>query len=617
MSKSANAAVFKDTEQQCKTNPRLRQSIAEATAKQKIYRQDDPLPAPDPARFPNPAKLTITKNRTLQAAKKYRGSKVAVLNFANPRYPGGSVASGSAAQEEALCRCSDLYFSLNTEQMKQGFYEPHRQNYNPLNTDDLIYTPKVTVFKSDTAKPELLPEKDWQQVDVISCSAPHLGSLKPGAVSKSQVSDEALLALHEKRLRRILDAAAHNGAETVVLGAFGCGVYNNPPELVARAFQNVLKDYTHVFQNIEIAVYCTKKDERNFNAFADAFQEELDAGTATVVRDPGQEGRAAPSIPTREETELDFACAAKLQKALLDRFAERLEGWRQQLEQRGKKSPGKSFAEDVKRSSGSYQKMTACLDNTMTLLKDRTAGYQELRKSIYALYMSGLNYYNDHVGVLGPIRDYGGARFGVAEEITKLLPGLFNAYTHLHGSLSALKDETGRAWGDKSPSAIEEKAAALAEGMSAPRREKLDGYLKPYSVKDLLMSSQKQIEFRKKVRKLSKTFALDYDYTKQPDAYLKLKPNMSVADKAKYYLLKELYDQVYRPDAQYEEICAVVSGFNAAQFTQSVGRLAANPAFQRCVRLNPDTAFTVWKQTQSLQAAPAAPQPEEALPVLR
>lgn len=86
---------------------------------------------------------------------------------------------------------------------------------------------------------------------------------------------------------------------------------------------------------------------------------------------------------------------------------------------------------------------------------------------------------------------------------------------------------------------------------------------------------------------------------------------MSVADHAKYYLLKDLYDQVYRPDAEYEEISAVVSGFNPSKFTEQVERLAADPGFQRCVRLNPNTAFSAWKQIQSTKPAPVQHQMEE------
>ena len=45
---------------------------------------------------------------------------------------------------------------------------------NPINNADIIYTPGVTVFKTDTSNPKLLDEKDWYDVDVITCAAPNL-----------------------------------------------------------------------------------------------------------------------------------------------------------------------------------------------------------------------------------------------------------------------------------------------------------------------------------------------------------------------------------------------------------------------------------------------------------
>ena len=79
--------------------------------------------------------------------------------------------------------------------------------------------------------------------------------------------DKDLLVLHEKRLRRILEVALSEGCDTIILGAFGCGAFQNNPEVVALANRNVIKDYLHAFKNIEFAVYCSPHDERNFKIF--------------------------------------------------------------------------------------------------------------------------------------------------------------------------------------------------------------------------------------------------------------------------------------------------------------------------------------------------------------
>ena len=273
MGRDENVTVFKDTERLCKTNPKLSESVKKATASQKLILEGDTLADQKKDIYEDPAKVVVSKKRTYEAAAGYKGQHVAVHNFASASNPGGGVVNGASAQEECLCRCSGLYFNLNTRAMWDGFYQPHRDAHDPIHNDDIIYTPGVTVFKTDTAMPELMPESDWYDVDVITCAAPNLRNQpsnknNTGDGNKQTVmKDKDLLALHEKRLRRILEVALSEGCDTIILGAFGCGAFQNNPEVVAQANRNVIKDYLHAFKNIEFAVYCSPRDERNFKIF--------------------------------------------------------------------------------------------------------------------------------------------------------------------------------------------------------------------------------------------------------------------------------------------------------------------------------------------------------------
>ena len=273
MGRVENVTVFKDTERLCKTNPKLSESVKKATASQKLILEGDTLADQKKDIYEDPAKVVVSKKRTYEAAAGYKGQHVAVHNFASASNPGGGVVNGASAQEECLCRCSGLYFNLNTRAMWDGFYQPHRDAHDPIHNDDIIYTPGVTVFKTDTAMPELMPESDWYDVDVITCAAPNLrnqpsNKYNTGDGNKQTVmKDKDLLALHEKRLRRILEVALSEGCDTIILGAFGCGAFQNNPEVVAQANRNVIKDYLHAFKNIEFAVYCSPRDERNFKIF--------------------------------------------------------------------------------------------------------------------------------------------------------------------------------------------------------------------------------------------------------------------------------------------------------------------------------------------------------------
>ena len=201
-----------------------------------------------------------------------------MLNFASASNPGGGVAKGSSAQEEAICRCSTLHENLTEKTMWDKFYAPHRKERNPLHNDDCIYTPEVVVFKTDTAYPRLLPEEKWYTVNVLTCAAPNLRTRPSNGMNSGdgdkpvRISQAELKRLHEKRMREVLDIAAAEGNEVVILGAFGCGAFCNPPGVVAAAMKTVVEEYRYQFQTIEFAVYCSPRDDENYRVFQRALE---------------------------------------------------------------------------------------------------------------------------------------------------------------------------------------------------------------------------------------------------------------------------------------------------------------------------------------------------------
>lgn len=273
MGRYENVEVFKDTEKLVKTNARLKAAVRNSTDKQKLILEDGKIIVPNLNRYTEDAKVVVSRKRTYEAASAYKGMKTAVHNFASASNPGGGVERGANAQEECLCRCSGLYFNLNIREMWDGFYRPHRAAHNPIHNDDIIYTPEVTVFKTDTVNPELMEEKDWYNVDVITCAAPNLRE-NPRNIynngngrNRIKVSNKELLAIQEKRLRRILDVAVMEEEEVIILGAFGCGAFMNSPEVVSLAAKNVIKDYMRAFKIIEFAIYCSPRDDSNYRIF--------------------------------------------------------------------------------------------------------------------------------------------------------------------------------------------------------------------------------------------------------------------------------------------------------------------------------------------------------------
>ena len=268
-----NRNIFKDTERMCKTDAELSDATKVSVANQRFIAEAEDIPTPELNIYRKKANVVVSKKRTYEAAMAYKGNHVAVHNFASASNPGGGVVNGAGAQEECLCRCSNLYFCLNTPDMWGMFYTPHRAAHDPIHNDDIIYTPDIVVFKTDTDSPELMERDDWYIVDVVTCAAPNLRENPSNRYNSGDgtravtPSNRELQVIHEKRLRRILDSAVMNHADTVILGAFGCGAFCNEPQVVATVAANVVRDYMYAFENIEFAVYCRPNDDSNYRVF--------------------------------------------------------------------------------------------------------------------------------------------------------------------------------------------------------------------------------------------------------------------------------------------------------------------------------------------------------------
>ncbi len=270
MSMLENQKIFRDSMEKCESNLSLKRSIEKTLKGQKIILEGDVLQfdADKYAIYEEEATVRVSKFRSMEAARQYTaiGRKVCVLNFANSFEPGGGVVQGCTAQEECLCRISTLYPCIATQDCRNRFYNPHRKEGNPMANNDLIYSPGVTVFKSDTLKPEMMDEKDWFNVDVITAAAPDLRGC-PYEIRNKEDFSQIMSILHYKRGARILDAAISQEADTVVIGAFGCGAFENNPELVAKSYKALLPDYLHAFRTIEFAIYCGDFETENYQVF--------------------------------------------------------------------------------------------------------------------------------------------------------------------------------------------------------------------------------------------------------------------------------------------------------------------------------------------------------------
>ena len=270
-----NCRIFFDTDAWCRSTEKLRRSIRRSTQGAKLYGTEEisSLPSPvlqdgDKRSFEH-TKVEVTKERTFACAMRLAGeepdARIGVLNFASARNPGGGVKSGSSAQEESLCRCSTLYPVISSPSLNR-FYSFHKAQNSRLYTDSCIYTPDILVIKSDTKEPERLAEEEWVTVDVITCAAPNLSSLRD-SLEQDIASPERLLEIHTSRARKILTVAAENGIEIFVSGAFGCGAFHNEPSIVANAWKSALNEFDGIFSRVVFAVFARARETRNYDVF--------------------------------------------------------------------------------------------------------------------------------------------------------------------------------------------------------------------------------------------------------------------------------------------------------------------------------------------------------------
>lgn len=273
--------IFENTVWMCENNRRLVDKIKSSMACNRVISEENADDILENLIYGNETekevKIIVSKKRSFEAASAYRGKHISVLNFASATNPGGGVTKGASAQEECLCRISTLYKCISASEITEAFHKKHRYalktgKMNSFYNDDCIQTCNVTVFKSDTAKPVLLSEKDWFDVDVISCVAPNLRRMSQHNKHwKKNVTDQELLDIYKKRINRVLDIARYAKSEVVILGAFGCGAFANPPELVAKAMHASIDEHKYDFETIELAVYCPLRDTSNYEVFAKEF----------------------------------------------------------------------------------------------------------------------------------------------------------------------------------------------------------------------------------------------------------------------------------------------------------------------------------------------------------
>lgn len=214
--------------------------------------------------------IEVTDETTQVAAQRLvqieRCDDLVLLNYASARNPGGGFLRGARAQEEDLARCSGLFPCLMTQ---PAYYEANRIENSLLYTDHIIYSPEVPFFRTHSRN---LLENIFL-ASVITAPAPNAGECLRRNSHAGPAIEEAL----QRRAGNILAVARDNGHRSLLLGAWGCGVFRNDPNRVADIFGHWLisPEFEGWFVRAVFAVYDPRKDKGTLRAFENRFLKDI------------------------------------------------------------------------------------------------------------------------------------------------------------------------------------------------------------------------------------------------------------------------------------------------------------------------------------------------------
>ncbi|CAB4415191.1 unnamed protein product [Rhizophagus irregularis] len=221
-------------------------------SKSKLYKTGTSIFRPTvPQIQPNP-KIQVVDGDCLKHALKLKseGHNPIVLNMANAEVPGGGYLYGSGAQEENLFRRTNLY----------QYHESNKDQWYPIPLLGGIYCPNATVIKaSEQEGYELLEKPETMSfVAVAAIAHPYLveHNNKPTLNEEDQ-------EITRNKIRTMLNIGLDNGHDAIVLSAFGCGAFANPPSTIAQLFYEVIsKEYSggkenlpKTYKNISFAIF--------------------------------------------------------------------------------------------------------------------------------------------------------------------------------------------------------------------------------------------------------------------------------------------------------------------------------------------------------------------------
>jgi len=269
MKRSTRAVIAKDTlailkkgSYQNKLNQPVHLAKAQRQAEQQTFLYEpEPLlellqkPLPDAPSVNTEFVVNALSTLDSVRAQYPHDPNLVCLNFASAKNPGGGFLNGSQAQEESLARATGLY---PCQLKAENYYKTNRKFSSCLYTGHIIYSPNVPILKDE--KGQLLDELVFSSM----ITAP---AVNAGAVQRNEPQNvKKINQFMQRRMEMVFAICKQQKHETLILGAWGCGVFQNEPALIARLFKELLfGKYKNQFKRVVFSIYA--KEERFIKPF--------------------------------------------------------------------------------------------------------------------------------------------------------------------------------------------------------------------------------------------------------------------------------------------------------------------------------------------------------------
>ncbi|AYV77726.1 MAG: hypothetical protein Edafosvirus1_57 [Edafosvirus sp.] len=162
--------------------------------------------------------------------------KFAFLVMANPTNPGGGYKDGSPAQEESICRRTNLVQCINSVKY-------------PIPEFGGIYIRDIHIIRDHEKNKYEFFKSPYVSNCVLCCAYSN-------PLTKNDKLETKYRNNTKLKIEAMFNILLENGNTNIILSAFGCGAFGNPPKDMAEIFLEVInsENYKNKFENIIFAI---------------------------------------------------------------------------------------------------------------------------------------------------------------------------------------------------------------------------------------------------------------------------------------------------------------------------------------------------------------------------